>query len=98
MHFHVKTATLIFGCVGISCLMLAGWLYNEEIGEVNRKLPGTEQISPWFWHADKAWKLKHEYKRLYPNGRLHRLMLAFEIAGFLFLFIAALSTGLFFRH
>jgi hypothetical protein len=77
--------------------MLSGWLYNQEIGEVNRKLPENEQLSYWFWHSDKAWKLKQEYKRLYPGGRLHRLMFAFEIAGVLFLMIAALSTGFFFR-
>jgi hypothetical protein len=97
-HVHIKLITIILGCIGLSCGAVSGWLYNQEIGEVNRKLPDSEQLSYWFWHSDKAWKLKQEYKRLYPDGRLHSVMFAFQIIGLAFFFAAALSTGLFFRH
>ena len=94
---HISVTTLVFLCPGISCLLISGFLFIQEIGEVNRKLPENEQISYWGMHADKAWKIKHEYRRLYPNGRLHRLRFAFELVGFVLLFLAAVSAA-FFKH
>jgi len=40
------------------------------IQEINRKLPEKEQISYLWGHPVKYRKIKNEYRRLYPSGRL----------------------------
>jgi hypothetical protein len=97
LEIHVSITTLILICLGASCLLISGLFSVQEIGEVNRKLPADEQISYWGMYAEKASRIKQQYKRLYPDGRLHRLRFIFEIIGFLLL-LSALITSRFFGH
>jgi hypothetical protein len=97
MDVHISLTTLVFLCVGISCAVISSFLFWQEIGEVNRKLPENEQISYLGMYPQKYTRIKREYKRLYPNGRIHRMGFVFEVVGFVFLFLAAVSAG-FFNH
>jgi hypothetical protein len=69
----------------------------REIDEINRKLSGEERISHLWMYTDKSLRIRREYRRLYPNGRLERLGFAFEILGFVLMACAAASAG-FFDH
>ncbi len=84
----------IFLSLATSCFVLSGFFIWQEIGEVNRKLPEDEQISYYWTSPTKMSRIKTEYKRLYPSGRVELLRVTFQIAGFVFLVLAALTSGL----
>jgi hypothetical protein len=42
----------------------------EMMDKVNEKLPEAERFAALGWYASKYQRLHHEYKRLYPDGRL----------------------------
>lgn len=52
------------------CGMISSHLRELMIGEVNRKLSKEEQISRSGIYLGKMQKIKAEYYRLYPTGRL----------------------------
>ena len=91
----LNLAAIILGALAASCLMLSGFLLTQEIGEVNRKLPDDRQISYWWIYSEKYARIKQEYKRLYPNGRIHAAMVAFQIVGFALLLLSAIAAGFF---
>ena len=37
---------------------------------VNEKLPEREQFDPFWWGPSKTFRLRREYRRLYPEGKL----------------------------
>ena len=61
----VMLVIALFGAVFASSLAI-----YAMIGEVNRKLPDDQQIEYLFMYPGKVSKVKLEYKRLYPKGRL----------------------------
>jgi hypothetical protein len=69
----------------MSCFILSALLTNQEIGQVNRKLPDKQQVSYLGMYPTKMAKIKREYKRLYPAGRVEFWRFAFQIAGFVFI-------------
>jgi hypothetical protein len=54
-------------------------LAHREIFAVNRKVSDAERISSSFMYPGKMRKIKAEYKRLYPTGKVGDL--AGEVAG-----------------
>jgi hypothetical protein len=50
--------------------ILSGLLTYQEIGEINRKLPDDQQISYLGAPLGKMARIKREYRRLYPDGRV----------------------------
>jgi hypothetical protein len=86
---------VLFVCLGTSCALIAGVLTHREIGEVNRKLPDEEQISYSFMYPSKMQKIKAEYHRLYPTGRVDAWRSTFQIGLFVFLALAAITSGFF---
>jgi hypothetical protein len=93
----LNLASMVLMALAISCLIVSGYCFNQEIGEVNRKLPDDQQISYWGIHAEKLAKVHRLYRRLYPQGRIHLASLAFAISGFVFLLLSAVSDGFFRR-
>ena len=96
-HPRLNLATIILGLLSVMCMAMSWFLLTQEIGEVNRKLPEDQQISYWWMYAEKYARIKKEYKRLYPSGRLHRSGVIFQIAGFAFVFLAAVAAAFFRR-
>jgi hypothetical protein len=41
------------------------------VDKVNEVLPKEGQFEPLGWHLSKRQRLRREYKRLFPDGRLH---------------------------
>jgi hypothetical protein len=81
--------------LAVSCFVLSGILLTQEIGEINRKLPEDQQISYWWIYSEKYARIKKEYKRLYPKGRIHTLANIFGLAGIALLLLAAIAAGFF---
>ena len=61
---------VVFVCLGASCAAIGSVLVHQEIVAVNRKVPDAEQISWSFMYPGKMQKIKGEYKRLYPAGKV----------------------------
>jgi hypothetical protein len=93
----VNPVSIVLFALGASCMILSGCCLMQEIGEVNRKLPDDQQIPYWGMYSDKRAKIRGEYKRLYPHGRVHFARRAFEIAGILFFLLAILAVRFFKR-
>jgi hypothetical protein len=89
-----STAIVLLG-LAVSCIVLSTFILWREIDEVNRKLSDDQQISNLWMYTDKRLRIRKEYRRLYPNGRLEHVGVAFEILGFFLLFCAAVSAGSF---
>jgi hypothetical protein len=51
-------------------MIWSGFITSAIIGEINRKLSEKDQISYLWGHYPKYRRIKYEYRRLYPNGRL----------------------------
>ena len=64
--------TLMLGlCVG--AFGLVSTINQFAIVEaVNAKLPADEQFNPLWWGPSKSSRLRREYRRLYPEGKLLR--------------------------
>jgi hypothetical protein len=76
-----------------ACCMISGVFFLQEIGEVNRKNPEGEQISYWFTSPGKVSRVRREYKRLYPSGRIDTLRQIFQIAAFVLLILFVWLEG-----
>ena len=81
----------------VSCMIGAGFVTFAVIGEVNRKLPEEEQISYLWSHYWKSRKIKYEYGRLYPTGRLwfYGNVLTYAAFGFLLALVLGWRFGIF---
>jgi hypothetical protein len=77
-----------------SCI-LSAFLLWQEIGEINRKLPDTQQISYWGMHPAKMAKVKSEYRRLYPSGKIDLMRRIFQYVGFAFMGLLLIPLGFF---
>jgi hypothetical protein len=78
-----------------SCCMLSGFFLWQEIGEVNRKLPSTEQISYWGMHPVKMANVRREYGRLYPSGKIDVIRRVFQYAAFALAVLSLIPLGFF---
>jgi len=92
---ELNFTSIVLGSLGVSCLVLSGFLFVQEIGEVNRRLLEDQQVSYWWTYVEKYTKIRDEYKRLYPSGRIHMFSNVFEIAGFTLLVLALIAAGFF---
>jgi len=86
---------VIFVCLGVGCAVIETLLIHREIDAVNRKMSNAEQISLSFMYPGKMQKIKAEYKRLYPTGKVETWRVRLQIAMFVFLALAAIFLGFF---
>lgn len=86
---------IVLFCLAFSCAILSSFLLWQEIGEINRKLPDAEQISYWGMHPTKMARIKREYTRLYPSGKIDLMRLIFGYAMFAFLVLLLIPLGFF---
>src|SRR5437588_457960 len=80
-------AGIIFFCIGASAATAASMFTIMMIGEINRQRTEDNLIPYFSFTPPKMLRIFSEYRRLYPNGRLHLYAIA--------VFISAL-TGLLF--
>lgn len=92
---HIGVLSIVLGSLAISCAILSGLLLTQQIGEVNRKLPEDRQVPYWGMHFQKYMMIRREYRRLYPNGRIHAMEVGAEIAAGVFFLLALLAAGFF---
>jgi hypothetical protein len=90
---RINAAAVVLLALAGFCFVLSGFCLFQEIAEINRKLPDDQQISYWGMYSEKYSRVKTEFKRLYPHSRLHTRGVALELAGLLFLFMAAVASG-----
>lgn len=91
--FSVSAAILL--ALGSSCGILSAFFLWQEIGEVNRKLPDGEQISYWGMHPAKMARVRREYRRLYPSGKIDLMSRIFQYAAFVFAVLLLIPLGFF---
>jgi hypothetical protein len=82
-----------FVCLSASCAGINSILVHREIAAVNRRVSDAEQISYSFMYPAKMQKIKAEYRRLYPVGKLETWRQTAQIAMFAFLALAAIVLG-----
>jgi len=100
ISFTFPAAILL--ALAASCCALSGFFLWQEIGEVNRKLSDAEQISYWgmhlsYWgmHPLKMARIRKEYRRLYPSGKIDLMRRIFQYATFAFLALSLIPLGFF---
>jgi hypothetical protein len=73
---HISPIFAFLFALAVLCAILANTLMLVAIGTVNRQLPDNEQI-PYFWWSMK--KVRQQYRKFNPGGRLIVLVRTFEI-------------------
>ena len=91
----ISFPSVLLLCLVCSCAILSAFFLWQQIGEINRKLPDNEQISYWGMHPAKMARIKREYKRLYPSGRIDLLRRLLQYAAFAFLVLLLIPLGFF---
>jgi hypothetical protein len=86
---------VVFVCLGATCAAMGSLLVHREIVAVNRKVSDAEQISMSFMYPGKMQKIKAEYKRLYPTGKVETWRVRLQVTMFVFLALAAIFLGFF---
>jgi hypothetical protein len=67
----VRIILAVSALLGVGAFGLIGTLAHEEmVDKVNEKLPERERFQPLGWYWPKSQRLRREYRRLYPGGRL----------------------------
>ncbi|MBV9990344.1 MAG: hypothetical protein JOZ72_03545 [Alphaproteobacteria bacterium] len=94
----VITNRLIIGAllfaVATTCAFSSTFVLLAMIGEVNRKLPDSEQIGYAGPYFGKYKLIRHSYRRFYPNGHLEHIYWALGVSTFVFGFAAAVLFGI----
>jgi hypothetical protein len=67
---------IIAFCLALSGVILANMFVIMMIGEINRKREDGKLISYFGSTPAKTMRIFDEYRRLYPNGKLHICALA----------------------
>lgn len=84
---------IIFFCLGLAAAIASGIFTIMMIGEINRQRKEDNQISYLGYHPLKMVQIPSEYRRLYPNGRLHQ----YANATFIIMAIALIIMAVCFR-
>jgi multidrug efflux pump subunit AcrB len=86
------TARSIVGAIAyacaVACALLSCFSGYAATNKVNQKLPAEEKFGLFFWEFTKHARLRREYRRLYPDGKLLRNAFMFSVAFFLLMLIA----------
>jgi len=67
---------IIAFCVAMTGVVLGNMFTVMMIGEVNRKRPDRDQVSYFGWTLPKMVRVLGEYRRSYPDGKVHIYMWA----------------------
>jgi len=93
MTLHIILGGVTFVC-RVGWALTSAMLTWEAVEAVNQKLAVKEQFDPLWWYTGKYMRLRREYRRLCPEGKLLRRERAFGIACFAFFLATAWVTGI----
>jgi hypothetical protein len=93
ISFSLSAAILL--ALATSCAVFSGFFLCQEIGQVNRKLADAEQISYWGMRPLKMARVKNEYRRLYPSGKVDLIRRILQYAAFVFAALSLIPLGFF---
>ena len=94
MNFWLVIGIIAF-CAALSGTILAKMFVIMMIGEINRKREDGKLISYFGSTPSKTMRIFDEYRRLYPNGKLHIYALAvFALAMIALIVVAVLYLTL----
>jgi hypothetical protein len=88
MAIRAIVGIIALACVS-ACGIIATFAHYEMMDKVNEKLTEGERFQPSGWCWSKSQRLRREYRRMYPNGRL-----LFKIRVLMAVMIALLLTCL----
>src|SRR5439155_10187192 len=91
----INVPAVILLSIACSCAILSAFFLWQQIGEINRKLPDSEQISYWGMHPAKMAKMKRECKRLCPSGKTELMRRNVQDAAFAFMILLLIPLGFF---
>jgi len=91
----INVPAVVVLCLASSSCILSAFFLWQEIGEINRKLPDTEQISYWGMYPGKMARIKQEYKRLYPFGKIDLARRICQYVAFVFAALLLIPLGFF---
>ena len=77
------------------CALLSTIVSFQMVNQVNERLAKEDHLAELGWYLPKTLRLHREYKRLYPSGRLLRLVRVLGGLMFFCLLIYAWSFGYF---
>jgi hypothetical protein len=83
-------------CIAGSGVFLGNMLTMIMIGEINRKRQEGDLVSYFGFTPQKSRMIFHEYRRLYPNGKLHiysYLAVAAVVSGMIIAAVCARIIG-----
>jgi hypothetical protein len=93
----MTTVAIVLENLGGACLLASMALMYQEVGEANRKLPDDQQISYFWFHAEKVSRIRREYRRLYPHSSVDRYQVALGWLGLVLVLFGAAAPG-FVKH
>jgi hypothetical protein len=86
----------IVALVGASaCRIMATLTQQAMVREVDGKLPAMKQFHPVGWYWEKTRRLHREYRRLFPEGRLHWKERALGVSMLVCILICMWAIGFF---
>ncbi len=92
---QVSIASAVLFSLAMSCGIFSSFFLCQELGEVNRKRPPEEQISYWGMYPGKMAKIRAEYERFYPSGKIDLLRRVFQAAAIGFMALLLIPLGAF---
>jgi hypothetical protein len=78
---------------GTASAIIATFAGYEMMDKVNDKLPKADQFDPLGWYPSKTLRLRREYRRLYPDGRILKKLHALTALMFTCFLISAWGFG-----
>ncbi len=82
--------SFLFLILAIVCTISGVVLVQIEISQVNRMLPESEQISR-LGSVGSFFRMKRNYKRLYPSGHLDSWRAALQLSALGFILLARIA-------
>lgn len=92
MTLRLAAVIVLLLCVG-GLGLAATITFYAIVDAVNARLPSEEQFELLGWYGKKSLRLKSEYRRLYPQGRLLWREGVLATAGVICLTLAAAVIG-----
>ena len=87
--------TLVFMSGALMFAFISSLLLYMMIGQVNRKLPDSEQIPYLFMYPGKVARIKQQHRKFYPESRVNVVRVVCNFLTILFAIALACTYGIF---
>ena len=86
-------AGVVFGCLGAICAAMEAFSCTGKLPQSIAKCPKQNTSPIRSYTFGKMQKIKADYRRLYPTGKVEAWRVTLQIAMFAFLGLAAICLG-----